>query len=141
VEVDALYKRSDTTQHEFFNPFFGSITRLSANSWEFPMQIKYQWNVRFRPFASAGGTFRHIAGFDASEETFTFGLTPPYSVVRYRLHAPLTDGGIVVGAGLALWSAGRFRIAPQFRYTRWTSVRFLPTQNQVEFLLGLSFAP
>ena len=32
VEVDALYKRTDTTQHGFFSPSFGTITRLAANS-------------------------------------------------------------------------------------------------------------
>ena len=139
VEVDALYKRTDTTQHGFWNPSFGTITRLAANSWEFPMMLKHRWNRRFRPFAALGGTFRRTEGFDASVETFAYGLNPPYSVSRYRIDQPLTQSGIASGVGALLLSVGHLKITPELRYTRWTSVRFLPTQNQVEILMGLGF--
>jgi hypothetical protein len=139
VEVDALYTRVDYEEHEFFSPLFGSITRQDANAWEFPMFLKYRWKSRFHPFASAGGTFRHIEGFEASQETFAYGLTPPYSVVRYQINAPLTEGGIAAAAGLTVWSLGRLKLVPELRYTHWTAIRSFPTQNQVEFLLGLKF--
>jgi hypothetical protein len=139
VEVDVLYKRTDTTQHSFLGPSFGTITRLAANSWEFPMLLKYRWNRRLRPFASLGGTFRRIEGFDGSEETFAYGLNPPYSVSRYRIDQPLTQGGIASGVGALVLSVGHLKITPELRYTRWTSVRFLPTSNQVEILMGLGF--
>ena len=139
VEVDALYKRTDTTQHGFWNPSFGTITRLAANSWEFPMMLKHRWNRRFRPFAALGGTFRRIQGFDASVETFAYGLNPPYSVYRYRIDQPLTQGGIASGVGMLLLSVGHLKITPELRYTRWTSISFLPTRNQVEILMGLGF--
>jgi len=137
VEVDGLYKRVDTENHYFFSPLFGMIVREKGNSWEFSMLLKYRWRRRLRPFVSAGGSFRHIAGFDASQETFAYGLNPPYSVVYYRANAPLTQGGIAAGAGLTLWRAGPLKFEPQLRYTRWTSLRYFPAQNQVEFLLGL----
>jgi hypothetical protein len=139
VEVDALYKRTDTTQNAFFNPLFGTITRLTANSREFPMLLKHRWNRRFRPFAALGGTFRRIQGFDASVETFAYGLNPPYSVSRSRIDQPLTQGGIASGVGMLLLSIGHLKITPELRYTRWTSISFLPTQNQVEILMGLGF--
>ena len=139
VEVDALYKRTDTTQSAFFSPFFGSITRLAANSWEFPMLLKHRWNRRFRPFAALGGTFRRIEGFDTSVERFAYGLNPPYSVYRYRIDQPLTQGGIASGVGMLLLSIGPLKITPELRYTRWTSIDFLPTRNQVEVLMGLGF--
>ena len=139
MEVDALYKRTDTTQSAFFSPFFGTITRLAANSWEFPMLLKHRWNRRFRPFAALGGTLRHVEGFDASVETFAYGLNPPYSVYRSRIDQPLTQGGIASGVGMLLLSIGRLKITPELRYTRWTSVSFLPTKNQVEILMGLGF--
>jgi hypothetical protein len=139
VEVDALYKRTDTTQNAFFSPSFGTVTRLAANSWEFPMLLKHRWERRFHPFAALGGTFRRIEGFDASVETFAYGLNPPYSVSRYRIDQPLTQGGIASGVGMLLLSIGHLKITPELRYTRWTSISFLPTQNQVEILMGLGF--
>jgi hypothetical protein len=51
----------------------------------------------------------------------------------------------VTAAGGVEFGAGRFRIMPELRYTRWTAnisgpaglLRFAP--NQLEFLLGLDF--
>ena len=139
VEVDALYTRVDSEQHYFYNPVFGMIQRQQANAWEFPMLLKYRWKSRLHPFASAGGTFRHIEGYDASQETFTFGFTPPYSVARYHADAPLTEGGIAAAAGLTIWNFRRLKLVPELRYTHWTTIREFPTQNQVQFLLGLKF--
>ena len=56
LEVDALYKRTDTTQHAFFSPSFGNITRLAANSWEFPMLLGPTVPFFFR-------TWRNISPF------------------------------------------------------------------------------
>jgi hypothetical protein len=139
VEVAALYTRVDYEEHDFFSPLFGTILRQDANAWEFPMLLKYRWKSRFHPFASAGGTFRHIEGFEASQESFAYGLTPPYSVARYHVNAPLTEGGIAAAAGLTVWSLGRLKLVPELRYTHWTTIRSFPTQNQVEFLVGLKF--
>lgn len=137
VEVDALYKRTDTTQSAFFGPTFGSITRLAANSWEFPMLLKYRWRAPFRPFVVLGGTFRRIQGYDGSTETFAYGFNPPYFVTRYRIEDPLTQGGIAGGAGVYLLNRRRLKITAEVRYTRWTSLRFLPARDQVEILLGV----
>lgn len=139
VEVDALFKRTDTTQSSFYSPAFGMITRLAANSWEFPMFLKYRWKRRFEPFAGVGGTFRRIEGFDGSTEMFASGFNPPYSITRYRIDEPLTQGGLTAEAGVRLWRIGRLSITPEFRYTRWTSIRFLPTQSQMEILIGLTY--
>jgi hypothetical protein len=139
VEVDALYKRTDTTQHRFFGPSFGTVYRLAANSWEFPMLLRYRWNQRLRPFAAFGGTFRRIEGFDTSTEHIAYGFNPPYSVSRFRIDRPLTQGGIASGIGVLLLRVRYFKITPELRYTRWTSLRFFPTQNQVEILVGLGF--
>ena len=140
LEVDALYKRTDTTQHAFFSPSFGNITRIAANNWEFPMLLKYRWDRRFRPFLALGGTFRRLQGFDASIETFAIGLSPPHSVFRNRIDQPLTQGGIASGVGFVLMSAPHsLKITPQIRYSRWTSERFLATRNQVELLVGIRF--
>ena len=61
VEVNALYKRLDRTEHRFFNPSVGNITRLTANAWEFPFLLNTQF-VRiaighsFSPGASSGAS-------------------------------------------------------------------------------------
>jgi hypothetical protein len=38
-----------------------------------------------------------------------------------------------------LRAIGPLKVTPQLRYTRWTSIRLLPSQNQVEILVGLGF--
>src|SRR5437867_4185872 len=75
IEVDALYKRLDTTEHRFFNPQIGTISRLATNSWEFPMLLKRVWlRGPVRPFAVAGGAFRRINSMEGSTERFTGGF-------------------------------------------------------------------
>jgi hypothetical protein len=139
-EADALYKRLDRTDHRFLAPTFGTITRHSANTWEFPLLLKHPWRRgRLRPFAAGGGTFRRIQSFDGSAETFAGGFQPPYAVRRYRVDEPLTQGGMVFSAGVRLMAAGPLKVTPEIRYTRYTSSRFLPTENQVEFLVGVGF--
>ncbi len=138
IEADALYKRTDTTESRFLGPSFGTITHLAANTWEFPMLINHHWHGRLRPFAGVGGTFRRLQGYDAWTESIALGFDPPYSVYRYRTDDPLTEGGIVAHAGVRLFHVGPLNVSPEFRYTRWTTLRFLPAQNQLEFLLKLT---
>lgn len=102
------------------------------------MALKYVWKSRtVRPFALAGGTFRRINSYEVSGERFGSPVAP-YTVTRGRVEEPLTQGGWVVGTGLR-FDVSVLKISPEVRYTRWTSLRFLPTQNQVEFLLGVMF--
>jgi len=137
-EADALYKRLDRTDHSFLAPTYGTITREAANAWEFPLLLKYPFvRGRYSPFVAAGGTFRRIRSFDGSTETFAYGFQPPYSVVRYRINDPLTQGGLAFGAGVRIITMGPLKVTPAIRYTRWRSMEFLPTKNQVEFFVGL----
>ena len=136
-EADALYKRLDRTEHYFLGPTYGTITREVANSWEFPLLLKYSLaRGRYRPFAAAGGTFRRIESLAGSTEMFESGLGPPYSVA-YHINDALTQGGMAFGGGLRIKSVGALKITPEIRYTRWTSRDLLPTRNQVELLLGI----
>jgi hypothetical protein len=141
VEVDALYKRLDTQAHSFMNPVFGSITRSSRNSWEFPMLLRRAWVMRrLAPFASAGGIFRIVPAADYSVETFTGSPGQPNGTVqRFRGDDGFVQGGWTLGGGVRLQGFARLSITPELRYTRYTSPRQLPTQNQFEFLLGLGF--
>ena len=138
LEADVLYKRLDRTEHRFgFGT--GTISRIAANTWEFPMLLKYAWTYRgARPFALAGGTFRRMNSFDRSEEIFFQSLGPLPSVFRTRQEEALTQGGWVIGSGVR-FDFGMLKLSPEIRYTRWTSQRLFPTQNQVEFLFGVMF--
>jgi hypothetical protein len=54
VEVDALYRR-EGFQSSFSNVFFGVSSEERANSWEFPMLLKYRLPVPLvKPFAEVG---------------------------------------------------------------------------------------
>ena len=60
-------------------------------------------------------------------------------MIRYRIEDPLTQGGIVFGGGMRILTIEPLKLTPEIRYTRWRSMNFFPTENQVEFLLGLGF--
>jgi hypothetical protein len=135
-EADVLYKRLDQTDHRFLSPTFGTIQRLAANSWEFPLLLKYVWQQgAVGPFGVLGGSIRRINSFDYSQETFSGSS---YNIVRGQVEEGHTQGGWVIGSGLR-FNLSVVKISPEVRYTRWTSDTFLPTRNQVEFLLGLMF--
>ena len=136
-EADVLYKRLDRTDHSFLGTSFGNITRVAANAWEVPLLLKYPFlGGRYRPFVVLGGTFRRIESF-AGTDTFAYGPPPFYNVVRFQVNDSLTQGGMAFGAGLRIITLGPLKITPEIRYTRWTSLDFLPTKNQVEFLVSL----
>jgi hypothetical protein len=138
-EADALYKRLYRTEHRFFSLSFGNITREAANAWEFPLLLKYPLlrGRRLSPFVAAGGTFRRIQSFDGSTESFAGPFTRPDNVVRYRINQTLTQGGMVFGGGLRILTIGPLKVTPEICYSRWMSLEFLPTRNQVELLVGL----
>ncbi|MDZ4797934.1 MAG: hypothetical protein SGI92_07210 [Bryobacteraceae bacterium] len=142
VVVDALYKRAEAEDHQFLGASFGTIDRRYWNSWEFPMLLRRGWRVgRGEPFGSAGGTFRVVPGFDAVSENFNGfpnlpqGVRTTYSGSDYSL----VQGGWVAGGGVRFGLYRALKVTPELRYTRFTSGRMLPTQNQVEFLLGFGF--
>ena len=144
LQADFLYKRLDQTDHV---SVYGirTITRRAANSWEFPLAVKYVWQYGgVRPFALTGGSIRWINSFEGSNEQFDpVTSTPedphtPYSLTRFEGGEGLTQGGWVIGSGVR-FDVSIIKISPEIRYTRWASHDFLPTQNQVEFLLGVMF--
>ena len=95
-----------------------SAVDIKANSWDFPLLAKYRFG---KPFLAAGAVLRYAG---ALGKRFYPGFT--------------------AAAGIE-WPAGRLRIVPEFRYTRWTGniagtsglLRFKP--DQAEVLLGAVF--
>lgn len=47
--------------------------------------------------------------------------------------------GWVGTAGVRFRLPMGLKVTPELRYTRWTAKRWLPSQNQVDFLLGIGF--
>jgi hypothetical protein len=142
VEVDALYKRTGYTATAGT-----SVTRVRANSWEFPMLLKYYlpgYESRVRPYAEVGYSIRSISGVNSSLLGVTAG--PVFNVRSVLRHDP--THGVAVGGGVEV-KAGRLRIAPEARYTHWTDRAFTDigfrnafarsVDNQFEFLLGVRF--
>jgi hypothetical protein len=141
VEVDALYKRtgySATTAN--------SSMRVRANSWEFPMLLKYYlpgYRTPVRPYAEVGYVVRNISGV---ESTILNVAGNPINLRSLLRHDPTQ--GVAVGGGLEV-KAGRLRVAPEVRYTHWTERAFgdasfrsagvRSVDNQFEFLLGVRF--
>lgn len=153
-EANVLYKRTGYRASQT-DGGITSIGRVRANSWEFPMLVKYYLPVApaARPFVHGGYVIRRLSGIQG--HLHIFGNTPG----RFSIDATLPVSastvvrvnpthGIAAGAGLRL-RAGRPHVAPEARYTRWTGRPFddqgprgfflQSSQNQVELLVGLSF--
>ena len=153
-EANALYKRTGYRASQS-DGGITSIGRVRANSWEFPLLVKYYLPVApaARPFVHGGYVIRRLSGiqghvhiFGTTPGGFSIDATLPMSASIVVRENP--THGIAAGAGLRL-GAGRLHLAPEVRYTRWGGRPFdeqgprgfflQSSQNQVELLVGLSF--
>jgi hypothetical protein len=147
VEVDALYRR-EGFQSSFENPgpgFFSSGSfEERANSWEFPMLLKYRLPVPLvKPFAEVGYAPRVIDG----TITNYFYASTSTSTSTSSEHWPDSQG-LVIGGGVQ-FGIGRLRLSPAVRYTHWNNTPitgtfvngpgFESTQNQVDVLVGIEW--
>jgi hypothetical protein len=154
-EADAMYHRMgyvgivnyfDSANGNFQN----SAIEVKGDSWDFPLLAKYRFGHAIRPYVAAGGVVRYVgpvrgrgeqtAGSLAAETSSTVPLdTDEPSELRKRFYP-----GLTAGAGLEV-RIGRFRVLPEFRYTRWTANISAPggllrfASNQAEFLAGVLF--
>jgi len=155
-EFDALYRRFGFTGYTR-SVFGNSVTRERANSWEFPMMVKYNLPVILaHPFVGAGYAPRAIHGTDVSSGSFLSGISqdPPASIFthffnqRSDTNYSLTHG-LVVSGGVNL-SAGHVRFSPELRYVHWNapflndfggdgSFQFVSRQDEFLVLIGLSW--
>jgi Outer membrane protein beta-barrel domain len=128
VEADALYRPLNLTTETQVLPMT-TVTRSSVDfhSMEFPILLKAHFlhTPVVKPYVEAGPVFRYVA-----------------SKVPY-----LSNSGFALGAGLD-FKLLLVRIGPELRFSRWghdstsplRNISLPPSnQNQVEFLIGLSF--
>ena len=157
IEADVLYRRMGYTSSV---SYFGltDITRMRAHAWDVAALLKYSGSRgAVRPYLAAGVALRRFSGVAGTRQTFGH---LPYSGTIVDTTSPLEAKyllerdpvGLAAGAGLQ-FKTGRLRIGPEVRYTRWLSRAvdepgsqysggFHPlfsSQNQIDFLLGLSF--
>lgn len=143
-EADALYSRLGNTT---YIPLIANESDIHtiANSWEFPLLVKYRLPVpRVHPYASLGFAPRRAAG---TINTIHYGFYPgdvTFSSVDLHAH----DHAFVLGGGVGvkLW---RIRITTEIRYLRW-EVPTTPSssdaayylrvpQNEAQVLLGIGW--
>jgi hypothetical protein len=132
-EADALYKRSGYTQgFSFLN------AETKVNSWEFPLMLKAALpNESLGAFVNGGLALRHVQASTAIDTSLISPITTPLAIAEPWAH------GAVVGGGVS-FKLGSIHLAPELRYTRWTSsnfdaLLFTSNPNQIEYLLGVSF--
>jgi len=144
LEFDALYRRQgyDSTSSV---PDVVTHSHERANSWEFPILLKYKTAFPVvKPFVEAGYAPRVIHGnIDTTVcgNTSTGCGTPVSSGTNWR-----TSHGLVLGAGVQVGIL-RLRISPEVRYTRWNNTAinvaqffgFHSTQNQFDALVGIGW--
>ena len=130
--------------------FLDSSFHVKGSSWDSPLMARYRFGRRrVRPYLAAGGVLRYIGpvheigalstgSFISIPNTITLTLdTGQPNELRKRFYPGFTAAG-----GVEL-RAGRLRLAPELRYTRWLAnisgpggaLRFAP--NQVEVLVEL----
>jgi hypothetical protein len=143
-EADALYTRLDYDSTVMgVDTFTRSATK--ANSWEFPFLLKKGFSAAtVKPYGDIGFALRHVGGTSHIVNTvfpnrvFSVTSTPPELIHDWTQ-------GFVIGGGL-VFGAGRLRLSPELRYTRWFRENFrTPTGifqsnlNEVDVLLGLGW--
>jgi hypothetical protein len=144
VAAGALYKRLGYDDY-LEVACLAVYTRSIENSWEFPVLASYRLprHLPGTPYVAAGPSFRATTNVSLTGyETYPGGYTPnsPYALVDRR-----SKVGFAAGFGGEA-NAGRLRIRPELRYTRWAASTNEPgasnvlqsNQNQVEFLLSFS---
>jgi hypothetical protein len=149
VEFDALYHRNGYLIGN--SNLSGSVVESErANSWEFPILLKYKFPTsKVKPFVEAGLAPRSISGTISESGVnvnfLTGQLTPFSGSLKTDWNSSV---GVVAGGGVQV-GVGRLRVSPEVRYTYWTSApingtfadgpSYYSTQEQVDVLIGIGW--
>lgn len=150
-EADALYSRFgySSTTTGLLNDY--GTQRSRANSWEFPLLLKY--HPRFRaihPYVLGGVAPRHAGGrIDYSGvNATTLSSTGPFIPYAFANTWHANDHAFVVGGGVD-FRMGHLQVEPEIRYLRWNNplyaffgsrgYQLLVPQNEVQILVGIGW--
>ena len=121
-----------------FEVNFGTRGGASANTWLFPLLIRYDLKRKgLSPFFDAGSTFRRLGAFNGQGYQLDFYLHP--QPVSFHIE-PGDNPEIAVTAGAGI----RARLLavdllPEIRFLHWTSRYYNPVDNQAILMLGVVF--
>jgi hypothetical protein len=149
VEFDALYHRNG---YQVENSNFAGyvIESERANSWEFPILLKYKLPVsKVKPFVELGLAPRSISGTISQSGVNVNVLTGQQTPFSGSFKTDWSNSvGVVTGVGVQ-FGVGRLRVSPEARYTHWTSTpingtfadgpSYYSTQEQVDVLIGIGW--
>jgi hypothetical protein len=148
LEFDALYRRVGYRSSD--SDIIGDITnwRVWGNSWEFPILVRRTlWHG---VFAGVGYAPRVIHGSGHSSGIFVTSLNPVSKIFSESDTRGVweTTHGVIGAAGIEK-HVGPLHIAPEIRYTFWTSpavnesgshgFSIQSQQHQVDLLVGIRF--
>ena len=134
VEFNAMYRRLN------YNSTDIEQRGVRANSWQFPLLLKYRFGSgSVRPYIAGGGAFQRIS--DIKQVSRILGESDNVPELEKR-----NSVGAVIAGGIQLGGGG-LSISPEIRYTRWGSEHFRDNlrellrfnRNQAEFLVGITF--
>jgi len=150
AEFDALYSHEGYRAY-LSNVFGNQFNRETAQSWEFPILLRYRIPLfRFRPFAEIGFAQRTISGtIESTTVVNPYYFSPPGT---FHSSAPTnwaSSKGVVFGGGIQL-GFGKLHVSPEVRFTHWNNTPIygqipdgngysLTTQNQVEVVVGFGW--
>ena len=142
AEADLLYRRVEYTFTDQVTPQV--VSRTTGRAFELPVLVKYRVpGELFRPFVSAGFSYRRLARFE--QRLSTGGISGTAQVSEPPELTNRSTSGATVGGGIEV-SVPLVRVSAELRYTRWGSSSFrsalsgLASQlNQADFLLGILF--
>lgn len=154
IEFDVLYRHLD---------YSGAVnaagvlvnSSTDSGSWEFPLLVKYRFKAPLlQPFIDGGVAWDTLSGVSQTitETAIATGVVSSSSNSSPAELAHSTVNGIVLGGGIDI-HVPLIHVSPEIRYTHWNSQQFqtpstVPVtpgtsigsnQNQVEFLVGITF--
>jgi hypothetical protein len=151
AEVDLLYRGFRLQQSLAFSSSVYEGTTLvplsstyqqSTKIWDVPLLLKYRFGERsWRPFADLGVTVSHESSditssftcLATADECNASNVSGYFHGLRER-SASRTRGGPTAAVGVE-FSYGKFKIAPEIRYTRYAE----PKSNQATMMVGFTF--
>jgi len=144
IEFDALYHRNGYSVMDY-----GFTDTERANSWEFPILLKYRIPFRpIKPFVEVGMAPRTISG---TIDTLSYSIGATGALITSQSTRPTNwkaSLGVVFGGGVR-FNIGRLSLSPEVRYTHWTSTPIIDggnngpiaisSQEQLDVLMGFSW--
>jgi len=151
VEADALYQRVGTnltyasipsgTSLVTLYPYTASdSSRAAGNVWQFPLTGKYYFNrgSKFQPFVGLGPELRTAGWHTDSSSVLVSGPSTIPVTSSSSSESRSNSLGAVAEVGTRI-QAGRLKLSPQFRYTRWSRHQGSLRTNEAGLTLGIHF--